>query len=462
MNPILGNCAGMPRRDFIQLGLGGLLGAGFGDLLRLEAGSVSAAKAAASRGLAGKQATSGTAHGGKPVNCILIWLDGGPSHYETFDPKPGAPSDIRGSFQDIATAVPGIRFSEAVPELAKVADKVTVIRSVCHKDPNHGGGNHYLMTGSPTPVPVACGAFVTFHPSFGSVVSWQRGQRQGLPPYVSMPSVTRSGGPNFLGGKHSAFVIDGQPNSADFKVRDVVLPAQISEGRAAHRRELRAALDTMSRHADRLAEDPAVNFDQYLQQGVDLVLSSQAQAAFDLSREDKKVRDEYGRNDFGQRLLMARRLVEVGVSWVTVNSGGWDHHTKLFEAYKGDSVRNMDRGVAALIRDLDQRGLLDSTLVVLLGEFGRTPKVNKDAGRDHWPHAMSILMAGGGCPRGAVVGATDAKGYAASEAVYRPEDFAASLYWKMGIDPNQVLHTNTGRPVQLVNNGRRIREIFTA
>lgn len=462
MNPILGNCAGMPRRDFIQLGLGGLLGAGFGDLLRLEAGSVSAAKASASRGLTGKKPTAGAAPGGKPVNCILVWLDGGPSHYETFDPKPGAPSDIRGSFQDIATAVPGIRFSEAVPELAKVADKVTVIRSVCHKDPNHGGGNHYLMTGSPTPVPVACGAFVTFHPSFGSVVSWQRGQRQGLPPYVSMPSVTRSGGPNFLGGKHSAFVIDGQPNSADFKVRDVVLPAEISEGRAAHRRELRAALDTMARHADRLAEDPAVNFDQYLQQGVDLVLSSQAQAAFDLSREDKKVRDEYGRNDFGQRLLMARRLVEVGVSWVTVNSGGWDHHTKLFEAYKGDSVRNMDRGVAALIRDLDQRGLLDSTLVVLLGEFGRTPKVNKDAGRDHWPHAMSILMAGGGCPRGAVVGATDAKGYAASEAVYRPEDFAASLYWKMGIDPNQVLHTNTGRPVQLVNNGRRIREIFAA
>ena len=357
--------------------------------------------------------------------------------------------------------MPGIRFSEAVPELAKVADKATVIRSVCHKDPNHGGGNHYLMTGSPTPVPVACGAYVTFHPSFGSVVSWQRGQRHGLPPYVSIPSVTRSGGPNFLGGKHSAFVIDGQPNSADFKVRDVVLPSEISEGRATSRRELRGALDSMARYADRLADDPAVTFDQYLQQSVNLVLSSPAQAAFDLSREDKKVRDEYGRNDFGQRLLMARRLVEVGVSWVTVNSGGWDHHTKLFEAYKGDSVRNMDRGVAALIRDLDQRGLLDSTLVVLLGEFGRTPKVNKDAGRDHWPHAMSILMAGGGCPRGAVVGATDAKGYAASEAVYRPEDFAASLYWKMGIDPNQVLHTNTGRPVQLVNNGRRIREIFT-
>ncbi len=443
------NCAGIPRRDFLQVGLGGLIGLGLTDVLRLQAASAKPV---------GFPAPSGA--GGKPVNCILIWLDGGPSHYETFDPKPDAPSEIRGDFKTLATAVPGIRFSEAVPELAKVADKFTVVRSICHKDPNHGGGNHYMITGAPTPVPVACGAFVTFHPSFGSVVSWQRGQHEGLPPYVTLPSVTRSGGPNFLGGKHAPFVIDGSPNSSGFKVRDVVLPSDISEGRAASRRELRASLDHMVRYTDRLANDPAVSFDEYLQQGIQLVMSSKAQAAFDIQGEDPKVRDLYGRNDFGQRLLMARRLVEVGVSWITVNSGGWDHHTKLFEAYKGDHVKNMDRGVAALIADLDQRGLLDSTLVVLLGEFGRTPKVNKDAGRDHWPHAMSVLMAGAGCPRGAIVGATDAKGYAASESVYRPEDFAASLYTKMGIDPNQVLHTNTGRPVPLVNNGRRIRELF--
>ena len=443
------NCAGIRRRDFLQLGLGGVLGLGFADALRRRAlGATAPALTAAAGGV-------------RPVNYILIWLDGGPSHYETFDPKPDAPAEIRGSFQTIPTAVPGTRFSEAVPELAKVADRFTVVRSICHKDPNHGGGNHYMMTGAPTPVPVACGAFVTFHPSFGSVVSWQRGQQEGLPPYVSMPSVTRSGGPNFLGGKQAPFVIDGYPNSANFKVRDVVLPADISEGRAASRRELRSSLDSMKRYADRLAEDPAVTFDQYLQQGVDLVLSSKAQAAFDLAREDEKVRERYGRNDFAQRLLMARRLVEVGVSWVTVNYGGWDHHTKLFDAYKGDHVKNMDRGVAALIQDLDERGLLDSTLVVLLGEFGRTPKVNKDAGRDHWPHAMSVLMAGAGCPRGGIIGATDAKGYAAAEKVYRPEDFAASVYAKMGIDPNQILHTNTGRPVQLVNNGRRIKELFT-
>jgi uncharacterized protein (DUF1501 family) len=217
----------------------------------------------------------------------------------------------------------------------------------------------------------------------------------------------------------------------------------------------------MKRYADKLAEDPAVTFDQYYQQGVDLVLSPQAQAAFDIHREDEKVREAYGRNDFGQRLLLARRLVEVGVSWVTVYYGGWDHHTKIFEAYKGDHTKRMDTGLAALINDLDQRGLLDNTMVVMLGEFGRTPKVNKDAGRDHWPHAMSVLMAGAGIPRGQVVGATDAKGYYAAENVHRPEDFAASLYTKMGIDPAQTLHTTTGRPVQLVSNGRSIKELFS-
>ncbi|MEW6159722.1 MAG: DUF1501 domain-containing protein [Verrucomicrobiota bacterium] len=448
MSGLTRNCAGMPRRDFLQLGIGGVLGLGFADLLRL--------RAHASPG----RITPAPAPSTPNINCIMIWLDGGPSHYETFDPKPEAPSEIRGEFKSIPTAVPGVHFSEAVPQLAKAADKFTVIRSICHKDPNHGGGNHYMMTGSPTPVPVACGAFVTFHPSFGSVVSYHRGLRDGLPAYMSMPQVSRSGGPNFLGGQHAPFVINGNPNDKNFQVRDVVLPKEISEGRAASRRELRASLDQMQRFSDKLVEDPAVTFDQYYAQGLELVLSPKAQAAFDLQREEEKVRDAYGRNDFGQRLLLARRLVEVGVSWVTVYFGGWDHHTKIFDAYKGDHVKKMDAGLAALINDLDQRGLLNSTLVILLGEFGRTPKVNKDAGRDHWPHAMSVLMAGGGVPRGQIVGATDAKGYHASENVYRPEDFAASLYTKMGIDPAQTLHTNTGRPVQLVSNGRLIKELF--
>lgn len=447
MSLIKRNCAGFTRRDFIQLGLGGTLGLGFSDLLRMRA------SAAGSGTVAPKPA-------GKNINCILVWLDGGPSHYETFDPKPDAPAEIRGEFKAIPTKVPGIQFSECVPHLAGVADKVSIVRSIWHKDPNHGGGNHYLMTGMPTPTPVACGAFVTFHPSFGSMVSYDRGLRNGLPAYISVPQVSRSGGPNFLGGQHAPFVIDGNPNSESFKVRDVVLPQAISEGRAENRHALRRALDGMKRYADKLADDPAVTFDKFYEQGIDLVASPQAQKAFDIGLESAKVRDAYGRNDLGQRMLMARRLVEVGVSFVTVYYGGWDNHTKIFETFRGDFMKRFDQGLAALVNDLDERGLLDNTMVIALGEFGRTPKVNKDGGRDHWPGAMSVLMAGAGIPRGQVVGATDAKGYYAAENVHTPEDFAASLYTKMGIDPHQVLHTNTGRPVQLVNGGRLIKELF--
>src|SRR6266566_7547227 len=191
-----GNCAGLNRRDFLKVGGLTMLGLTLGDLLQLRA-----------------EAAAG---GARPVNCILIWLDGGPSHYETFDPKPDAPSEVRGEFKAISTAVPGMQFCEAVPNLAKAADKLTIIRSICHKDPNHGGGNHYMMTGAPTPVPVACGAFVTFHPSFGSVVSHHRGVHDGMPAYMSLPQVSRSGGPNFLGGKHAPFVINGNPNDKNF------------------------------------------------------------------------------------------------------------------------------------------------------------------------------------------------------------------------------------------------------
>jgi hypothetical protein len=441
------NCNGLGRRDFLQLGLGVTAGLGFTDLLRLRADAAETAKAA------GKPS-------GKRVNVIMIWQDGGPSHYESFDPKPDAPTEIRGQFKSIPTKVPGIHFSECVPELAKVNDKFTVLRSLAHKDPNHGGGNHYLMTGAPTPVPVGCGAFVTFHPSFGSVVSFKRGVQNGIPPYMTMPSMSRSGGPNFLGAEHAPFVVGGSPQTAGFKVRDVVLPADISEGRGVSRQDLRKSLDRLARITDAAAEDPTVGFDKFYEQGVDLITSPQAQAAFDIGKEDQKTRDLYGMNDFGQRCLLARRLVEGGVSWVTVYSGGWDHHTKIFETLKGQQGVNFDKGVAALIADLDRRGSLENTLVLALGEFGRTPKVNKDAGRDHWPFAMSVLCAGAGVPRGTVIGATDPKGYYAADNVYAPEDFATTLYTKLGIDAHQVLHTNTGRPAQLVNGGRPIKELF--
>jgi hypothetical protein len=292
------------------------------------------------------------------------------------------------------------------------------------------------------------------------MVSFDRGVRSGLPAYMAMPSNTRSGGPNFLGGQHAPFVIGGDPNAKGFQVRDVVVPPEISEAHSQTRRGLRTALDKMQRFNDQLVDDPAVVFDKFYQQGFDLVSSTKAQAAFDISREDPKVRDRYGRNDVGQRMLLARRLVEVGVSWVTVNYGGWDDHKKLFESFKGPRLKNFDQGLSALLCDLQERGLMENTMVIALGEFGRTPKVNKDAGRDHWPHAMSVVMAGAGIPGGQIVGATDAKGYHASDSVYRPEDFAASLYTKMGIDPNQALQTSSGRPVQLVNDGHLIKELF--
>jgi len=312
------NCEGVARRDFLKLGIGAFAGLGFVDLIQ-------------QRVLAKQIALAAGQSSPANVNCILIWLDGGPSHYESFDPKPDAQADIRGELKPIKTAVPGLHFCEVIPKLAKVADKFTTIRSICHKDPNHGGGNHYMMTGAPTPVPVGCGAFVTFHPSYGSVVSWNRGIRNGLPAYISAPQMSRSGGPNFLGAQHAPFIIQGSPNSKDFRVRDVVLPPEISSGRAQTRQQLRQSLDRLARFADKAAEDPAVSFDSYYQQGINLVTSQQAQEAFDLSKEPDAMRDFYGRNDLGQRLLLCRRLVEVGVSFITCYSGGWDHHAKIFD-----------------------------------------------------------------------------------------------------------------------------------
>lgn len=439
------NCEGRGRRDFLQVGLGALGGLGLGEMLSLKAAAASKSPIRVAR---------------SDVRCIFVWLDGGPSHYETFDPKPEAPSEIRGEFSSIPTAVPGVHFSETMPKLAKGLGDFSVVRSIAHRQNNHGAGNHYLMTGRPTPVPVGCGAFVTFHPSFGSVVSHFRGANQGLPSYVSAPRMSRSGGPNFLGAEHAPFVIADNPNNSGFRVRDVSLPAEISEGRARSRTELRESLDRLQRIHDKAAEDPAMAFDEYYAQGFDLIRSPEAQAAFDISREEEKVRDQYGRNDFGQRLLLARRLTEVGVPFVNVYYGGWDDHRGLFKAFKAGKAERIDTGVAALIADLKQRGTLENTLVVMLGEFGRTPKINKDAGRDHWSFAMSVLAAGAGISGGQVIGATDVKGYYANENVYAPEDFAASLYTKMGIDPDVTLHDEVGRPIQLVNKGRLIKEWF--
>ena len=439
--PLRKNCSGVSRRDCLQLGLGTLLGGGLATALRAAAPGNERAVPRVAK------------------SCIVIWMDGGPTHYETFDPKPNAPAEIRGEFKTIATKIPGVQFSEHMSKLAGIADKFALVRSIRHDQGNHGAGNHYMMTGAPPRIPVGCGAFVSFHPSMGSVVSHEIGAPVGLPAYFSIPSMSRSGGPNFLGAKHAPFIVDGDPNSTGFRVRDVALPSTLTADRFAERGDLRAEVDRLRRITDRTAGDPAVALDEHYQQANELMQSKEAQAAFDIHKEPEKVRDAYGRNSFGQRALLARRLVEAGVPFVTIYDGGWDHHTKLFETLK-KRLPTWDQTVSALISDLHQRGKLDDTLVIALGEFGRTPKINKDAGRDHWANAMSVLFAGGKTRGGQVIGATDKNGYAAVERVLSPENFVSSVYLKLGIDPDKMIYTPQGRPAHLVSNPEPIKELM--
>jgi hypothetical protein len=435
------NCEGLTRRNCLQLGLGAALGTSLVDLLRL-------------RGVA---SDSGLKVAAK--SCILVWQDGGPTHYETFDPKPEAPSEIRGEFRAIDTKIPGVQFSEYTTQLAAMADKLAIVRSIRHDQGNHGAGNHYMMTGAPPRIPVGCGAFVSFHPSLGSVTARERGNQNGLPAYFSMPQMSRSGGPNFLGAQYAPFVVPDDPNRDSFRVRDVALPRSLDVERFESRKDLRGIVDRLERIPDKAAGDPALALDEYYHQGYDLISSPEAQRAFDIHSEPAEMRDAYGRNSFGQRALLARRLVEAGVPFITLYDGGWDHHTDIFQSLR-DRLPRFEGTLAQLIRDLDQRGLLESTLIVVLGEFGRTPKVNERGGRDHWSNAMSVMFAGAGCPGGTVVGATDRAGYSAVDRVLSPENFASTIYRKLGIDPDKVYYTPQGRPAHLVSDPTPIAELF--
>jgi hypothetical protein len=391
--------------------------------------------------------------------CILVWQDGGPSHYETFDPKPEAPVEIRGEYQPIATQTPGIYFSEPMQKLAGISDDLAIVRSIRHDQGNHGAGNHYMMTGAPPRIPVGCGAFVSFHPSLGSVVAKEVGAPHGIPAYFSLPRMSRSGGPNFLGSKYAPFIVPDSPNSSSFRVRDVTIPSGLTEDRFDSRQAIRQNIDKMLRFNEAAVADPVLSVDEFYQQSLQIISSPEAQAAFDIHQEPDEVRDAYGRNTFGQQALLARRLVGAGVPFVTLYHGGWDHHRGIFKSLR-DKLPPFEATVAALVSDLKQRGMLERTLVVVLGEFGRTPKINKDGGRDHWSNAMSVMFAGGRTPGGQVVGATDRQGYAAVERVLSPENFVSTIYRKLGIDPGQVMYSPEGRPVHLVSDATPIDELM--
>jgi hypothetical protein len=437
------NCEGISRRDGLRLGLGGLVAGGLTGALSARA----------------SEASPSTRHSAEADACILIWQDGGPSHYETFDPKPDAPIEIRGSYNPIATQTPGVQFAQPMEKLAAISNELAIVRSIRHDQGNHGAGNHYMMTGAPPRIPVGCGAFVSFHPSLGSVVSKEIGAPHGIPAYFSLPRMSRSGGPNFLGSRYAPFVVPDSPNSSSFRVRDVTVPKGLTSERFGSRQQIREHIDTMLRFNDASVADPALAVDEFYEQSMQIISSKEAQAAFDIHQEPAPIRDAYGRNTFGQQALLARRLVGAGVPFVTLYQGGWDHHVDIFKSLD-KKLPPFEATIAALISDLKEQGMLERTLVVVLGEFGRTPKINERGGRDHWSNAMSVMFAGGRTPGGQVIGATDRQGYAAVERVLSPENFVSTIYRKLGIDPGQMMYSPEGRPTHLVSDATPISELM--
>lgn len=382
---------------------------------------------------------------------IQVFLPGGLAQQDSFDPKPESPLEYRGETEAIDTSLPGVRFGRLLERTAKIADKLTICRAVTHDEAAHERGVHNVFTGyRPSPALV--------FPSMGSVVAHLLGPRGGLPAYVCVPrQPTPYAGPGYLSSAFAPFSVGGSPAARDFKVRDLDLPEGVDEERFARRRALLERVDAAFR--GRQQTDAVAAMDAFYQQAYALLDSPAARGAFDLRAEPDAVRDAYGRDDVGQALLLARRLAEAGVRWTTVTYGSWDHHDEVFKGLKRQ-LPAFDRAFAALIEDLDRRGLLATTLVLVTTEFGRTPKLNRTGGRDHWPKAFSLVMAGGGVRRGLAFGTTDATAAEPEEDALTIEDWATTVYHQLGIVADTELMAPGDRPVELVKDGRVRRELL--
>ncbi len=392
-------------------------------------------------------------------NCILIWLDGGPSHLETFDVKPDASAEVRGPLEAIATSVPGISISECLPKTAQQMRHFAVIRSMTSPLGEHNLGAHYVLTGyQPSPV--------LEYPSFHTVAGHVKGQSSLLPANIAIPDYRIGGqgfsGAGYLSGNARPFSVGGDPAKADFKVLDLALREGLTVERIERRREFADKVRQLRESADTSGRRPASSS---LSRAFDLLTSADAQRAFDLSEENDNVRQRYGSRTIGQSCLLARRLVERGVPFITVNNTGWDTHANLYtslkEGYTGARepvglIPLLDQALSALIEDLHDRGLLKETLVIVMGEFGRTPKLNAAAGRDHWPRAFSVALAGGGIRGGQVYGASDRTGEVPADNPVTPSDLVFTVYSLLGIDPNHELTTGDGRPVRLTPPGSKL------
>lgn len=427
-------CDGIRRRDFLKAGTLGFLGLSLADYLR-------------------HASAAGTAAADK--SAIFIYLGGGQTHMDTWDLKPDAPAEIRGEFKPITTNVPGIQISEHLPRMAKQADKYAIIRGASHNLAAHAPGQMFLRTGN-RPLPSLQ------YPGYGSVVTKEYGAAPGVPPYVSLPVASTNGGAEtagYLGVAYNPFSVNDDPNKDNFSVRALALPEGLSMERIDGRRGLLEGLDTTFRKVEVKSQDLA-GMDKFYQQAFEILNSPKAREAFDISKESAEVRDRYGRHSFGQACLLARRLVEAGIRFVSIDFGGWDTHRNNFITLKDDKLPKLDQGMASLLEDLAGRGMLAKTGVLMTGEFGRTPKVNGTAGRDHWARAMSIVMAGAGIKGGQVIGKTNDKGEEPIERPVTPEEVAASFYHSLGIDPHKEYHTPSGRPVHIVRDGKVIKELF--
>jgi hypothetical protein len=427
-------CDGATRRDFLRVG--GLGAVGLPALLAAEASAA---------GVGGRKP--------RAKSVILVFLGGGLSHHDTFDPKPDAPAEIRGKYSTIPTVLPGLRVGEKLPMMAKAMDKVALVRSGAHSNDHHETATNWVLSGR-------FGTPFGDYPALGAVVAHETGFSGTLPPYVAVPrnpSFTWELGKSaFLGGRYESFKA-GDPNEKEYRVQDVSVTGAYSPKAAARRESLLKAVDTLAERVH--GNDQIATYDEFHKRAADMILSPQTKRAFDIAAEPDSLRDRYGRTTAGQSLLLARRLVEAGVRFVTVNYAGWDHHAKIFEGLD-KKLPEFDRGISALVEDTHARGTAADTLVVVMGEFGRTPKINKDAGRDHWGPAASLLFWGAGVKPGLVLGKTDKHGAYTTQRPVAPADVAYTILDSLGIDPRKPLVTPDGRPVEILDAGEPVRELF--
>ena len=391
----------------------------------------------------------------KAKNVIFIWQQGGPPHQDTWDMKPDAPAEIRGEFKQIATDLPGYHVCELMPELSKRIHKLTVLRGVNHHIPDHNPASMFMLGSGNAP------STAHKYPTWSAVVKREMPEIVGLPTSVAIPVEPSEGpGAGFLGSAWQSFAIQADPSDKEFKARSMSLPPGIDLARFEQRRKL--LVDT-EKSFERMVERPDLlrGYDKFYDDAHQIILSPRTSAAFKMEEETEKRRDRFGRNKLGQRLLLARRLVQAGVRFVTINEPvGWDTHADNFKRLR-TNLPVVDTAVSALIDDLSEHGMLDDTLVMMFGEFGRTPTINKQAGRDHWAKAMSIILAGGGVPGGFIYGKTDKEGALVTEASHSPADFACTIYTLLGIDPHKK-YVSGGQPVALVNGGSPITAICGA